>query len=72
MRDVTNLIEQLREVDGETLETILRKVGMEKQMLRQLLLTEPKNEILSILDERNSLELDNLRTVKVDDFKLTN
>jgi len=45
------------EVDGETMEYILRKVGMEEQMLRQLVMGSPYTDTSDLLAEK--VELDN-------------
>ena len=46
--------------DGETMEFILRKVGMEYQMLRQLMMTMPLEQVEYLLEERkDNEELDN-------------
>ena len=39
------------EVDGETMEYIIKEVGMEYQMLRQLMLTLPIEEIENLVEE---------------------
>jgi len=41
--------------DGETMQFILKKVGMEWQMLRQLMLTMPIEQVEYLLDEREEL-----------------
>ena len=48
-------------VDGETMQYILNKVGMENQMLKQLMMSQPIEEVRYIIDEREELEeeLDN-------------
>lgn len=43
------------ETDGETLEYIIRQIGMEHQMLRQLIMTMPVEEIEDLLAERREL-----------------
>ena len=40
------------EVDGETMEYIIRKVGMEEQMLRQLIMISSNEYILELLKEK--------------------
>ena len=40
-----NIIRHLEGVDGETMQYVLRRVGMEYQMLRQLIMTSPMEEI---------------------------
>lgn len=41
--------------DGETMEFILKKVGMEYQMLRQLMMTMPLEQVEYLLKERKQL-----------------
>ena len=45
-------IEMLRDVDGETMEHILRGIGMETQMLRQLMLSAPMEQIEYLIEEK--------------------
>ena len=40
------------DVDGETMEYIIRKVGMEEQMLRQLIMISSNEYILELLKEK--------------------
>jgi len=49
---VNEAIENLKriDVDGETMQYIIEKLGMDDQMLRQLVLTKPKIETLNILN----------------------
>jgi hypothetical protein len=44
------------EVDGETMQHIIEKVGMEDQMLKQLILTYPANAIQVISHEVEQME----------------
>jgi hypothetical protein len=58
-RDVVmDIIKKLRtiEVDGETMQYILEKVGMEDQMLRQLVMSQPIGEVEHMFEERQQLE----------------
>jgi len=58
-RDVVmDIIKKLRtiEVDGETMQYILEKVGMEDQMLRQLVMSQPIGEVEYMFEERQQLE----------------
>lgn len=50
---ILNVIQQLKdiEVDGETMQYIIEKVGMEYQMLRQLMFLAPKNQLEDLMDE---------------------
>jgi hypothetical protein len=43
-------------VDGETMQYILERVGMEDQMLRQLVMSQPIKEIEYMVEERIQLE----------------
>ena len=44
------------EVDGETMQYILERVGMEDQMLRQLVMSQPIEEVEYMFEERKLLE----------------
>ena len=50
---VHEIITMLRdiEVDGETMQYIIEKVGMEYQMLRQLMFLAPKDQLEDLMDE---------------------
>jgi hypothetical protein len=56
---VQTIINQLNDidVDGETMQHILQKVGMEWQMLRQLMLTMPIEQVEYLIEERKDLNL---------------
>tara|TARA_R110000868_G_scaffold121853_1_gene323289 strand:- start:868 stop:1065 length:198 start_codon:yes stop_codon:yes gene_type:complete len=45
--------------DGETMQFILEKVGIEYQMLRQLMMTMPIEQVEYLLAERNGVRLNN-------------
>jgi hypothetical protein len=51
--DILNEIE----VDGETMQHILKETGMEWQMLRQLMLTMPIEQVEYLIEERKDLGL---------------
>ena len=44
------------DVDGETMQYIIQQVGMEHQMLKQLLMTAKWQDIDAILDDKSELE----------------
>jgi hypothetical protein len=48
-------------VDGETMQYILNKVGMQEQMLKQLVMSQPIEEVRYMIEEREEFEeeLDN-------------
>ena len=54
---INEIIEKLKEidVDGENMQFILEKVGMDKQMHRQLVMTMPIHETEDFLEERKDL-----------------
>lgn len=54
------VIQQLKhmEVDGETMQYILKQVGMEDQMLRQLIMTQPLYLVHDLHNERLNLEME--------------
>jgi hypothetical protein len=45
----------LMEVDGETMQYILEEVGMDWQMLRQLMLSMPIEQVKYLMEEREDL-----------------
>jgi len=53
--NVNSAIDMLQDVDGETMEEIIRGVGMEDQMLRQLVLKMPLETINELLEEKITL-----------------
>ena len=50
-----NIIQTLKEVDGETMQHILKETGMEWQMLRQLIMTLPLEQVEYLIEERKDL-----------------
>ena len=58
---IIDKLNDVKDLDGETMQFILREVGMEDQMLRQLMMSQPIEEVRYIIDEREELEeeLDN-------------
>lgn len=56
---VFDIIQELKkiEVDGETMQYILEKTGMEWQMLRQLIMTLPLEQVEYLIEERQDLGL---------------
>jgi hypothetical protein len=45
------------EVDGETMQCILKEIKMDWQMLRQLMLTMPIEQVEYLIEERKDLGL---------------
>ena len=52
---VTDMLNHIQ-VDGETMEHIIRQVGMEDQMLRQLLLKADTETLVQLIMERRELD----------------
>jgi hypothetical protein len=50
---VHQVIDMLRDIniDGETMQYILDKIGMSDQMLRQLIFLAPKDQLEDLMDE---------------------
>jgi hypothetical protein len=40
------------EIDGDTMEYIIKEVGMKQQMLRQLIMSSPLKEVQTLLEEK--------------------
>jgi len=53
--NVNAAIEMLQNVDGETMELILKEIGMEWQMLRQLMLSAPMEQVEYLMEEKKDL-----------------
>ena len=56
---VFDIVQELKkiEVDGETMQYILQQLGMDWQMLRQLMLTMPLEQVEYLMEERQDLGL---------------
>jgi len=54
---VETIIDMLKhiDVDGETMQHIIEEVGMNDQMLRQLIMNNPESEIKDYLEEKITL-----------------
>jgi len=56
--NIINLCKDI-DIDGETTEYILEKIGMTNQMLCQLVMNNPQSDTIDLLNEK--IELDNQR-----------
>ena len=45
------------EIDGETMEYVLRSIGMEDQMLRQLIMKAPMFQVMDLVREKDYLDI---------------
>ena len=73
--EINDIINKLRkiEIDGEKMQYILEQVGMSEQMLRQLIMTSPKEQIEDLLEEKIDLNKQNTKFKKdnsVDKFNI--
>jgi hypothetical protein len=57
IEEQNNIIRILKEVDGETIQYILEKIGMDDQMCHQLMMSFPFIYVLNNLSERCELEI---------------
>ena len=57
--NIQEIINALKEVDGETMENIIREIGMEDQMLRQLVMKAKEEEVGVLLLEKIMLNDNN-------------
>lgn len=53
--NVNAAVEILQNIDGETMELILKEIGMEWQMLRQLMLSAPMEQVEYLMEEKKEL-----------------
>ena len=73
---VNKTIEDLKriDIDGETMQYIIEKLGMNDQMLRQLILSNPQSDTIDLLNEHihlNDLELKKINEEKkIKDYML--
>jgi hypothetical protein len=60
---VKDIIAKLKviDVDGETMQYILQQVGMEDQMLRQLVMSNPESDTKDLLEEKKELNNKSVR-----------
>ena len=55
VHDIIYMLKDI-DIDGETMQYILNQVGMEEQMLRQLIMSQPIDEVRYWFDEREEFE----------------
>jgi len=51
------LVNALKELNGETLEHIIRVIGMEDQMLRHLIMKAPMFQVMDLVREKDWLDI---------------
>ena len=56
------------DIDGETMEQLIREIGMEEQMLRQLALKADVDTLKQLIEEKEQLEADKTEVYCVDSF----
>jgi hypothetical protein len=57
IKEVISILRDEMDLDGEIMQRILKEVGMEWQMLRQLMLTMPIEQVKYLIEEREDLDL---------------
>ena len=55
------------DIDGETMQYIIEKLGMNDQMLRQLILSNPQSDTIDLLNEH--IHLNDLELKKINEEK---
>ena len=68
---VQDTIENLRRIDldGETMQYIIEKLGMNDQMLRQLVLSNPQSDTYDLLQEHISINDKELKSLLINFLK---
>ena len=66
MTAIDNAIQILKriDIDGETMQYIIEKLGMNDQMLRQLILSNPQSDTIDLLNEHIRLSDKELEKLK--------
>jgi hypothetical protein len=57
IKEVISILRDEMDLDGEIMQRILKEVGMEWQMLRQLMLTMPIKQVNYLMEERADIEI---------------
>jgi hypothetical protein len=57
INEVISILRDEMDLDGEIMQRILKEVGMEWQMLRQLMLTMPIEQVKYLMEERADIEV---------------
>jgi len=70
MSILKNTIEILKsiDIDGETMEQLIREIGMEDNLLRQLALKADVDTLKQLIEEKERLEADKTEVYCVDSF----
>ena len=55
IKEVISILRDEIDLDGETMQYILKEVGMEWQMLRQLMLSAPMEQVEYLMEEKKEL-----------------
>jgi hypothetical protein len=55
--EIAQIVEALRHADGEDLQDILNQLGMEEQLCKQLIMTQPLYIVYDMHQERLELEM---------------
>jgi predicted ATPase len=55
--EIEQIVEMLKHADGEDLQDILNQLGMEEQLCKQLMMTQPLYIVYDMHQERLELEM---------------
>jgi hypothetical protein len=55
--EIAQIVEALRHADGEDLQDILNQLGMEEQLCKQLMMTQPLYIVYDMHQERLNFEM---------------
>ena len=63
INDAIQILKRI-DIDGETMQYIIEKLGMNDQMLRQLILSNPQSDTIDLLNEHIRLSNKELEKLK--------
>ena len=67
LKNVTEILKAM-DVNGETMEQLIRDLGMEDQMLRQLAMKVDIDELRELMDEKERLEGEKIQTYNIETY----
>lgn len=69
--EIAQIVEMLQHADSEDLQDILSQLGMEEQMCRQLMMTQPLYVVYDMHNERLDYEMEfNSPYIKTDPYSI--
>ena len=58
--EVAQIVEMLQHADGEDLQDILNQLGMDEQLCKQLMMTQPFDVVYNMWQERSNYEVNTM------------